>query len=150
MRERYQCTCCGRTAEGTVEELNAQGWKRRTRTKNYRKESGQMIFLSERFVTPETPCFCIVIPMIHLHIFFVASSQFSAMRTFNYIANQFAGIKYFFALKDNRRVHPFFTVFAFNPNDIVFHGGFINSRIFNKDSLLIKGHKIVKLERRQS
>lgn len=38
MRERYRCTCCGRTVEGTVEELNAQGWKRRTRTKNSRNK----------------------------------------------------------------------------------------------------------------
>lgn len=36
MRARYRCTTCGRTAEGTVEQLNSQGWKRVTVRKGKR------------------------------------------------------------------------------------------------------------------
>lgn len=36
MNERRRCTCCGRTAEGTVEELYAQGWRRVTIRKGKR------------------------------------------------------------------------------------------------------------------
>ncbi len=39
MRVRYRCTTCGRTVEGTAEELHAKGWKRVTVRKGKRDKT---------------------------------------------------------------------------------------------------------------